>query len=325
MSTLIDTYGRHFSYLRLSITELCNFKCMYCLPSGCIKPTSNFLSTNEIYNLILAFNDLGLKKIRITGGEPTIRKDFLEIGNILSKFKNIAKSLVFTTNGYNLSKIAQSSFNAGYTGVNVSVDSLDEDRFKYITGRNCLKQVLNGINNAVYTGLKTKVNVVLLKSFSKCELEKYILWIKDMPISIRFIELMETQNNQKYFQKNKISSSYIESFLKKNGWFQIKSQKTDGPAIKFKHNDFIGEIGLISPYTKTFCDTCNRLRVSSIGKLHLCLFGDINYNLRYLLQSSSQKNDLTLLIKDKLKLKKNSHYLHNGDFGIVKQLASIGG
>ena len=249
---LQDRYQRKFSYLRLSITDVCNFRCQYCLPNGYHKNKKNFLTINEIKNLTNAFVELGIQKIRITGGEPTTRKNFLQIGKMISSFNEI-KTLAFTTNGYKLNKIAKECKNVGFNGVNVSIDSLDNKKFYTITGHNKLNKILNGIHKSISVNLKTKINVVLIKNFNNEDLLSYIKLAKILPISIRFIELMETNATTKYFKKHHINPNYIKEYLLKNNWRKNLHKITNGPAIEYSNKEYKGQIGIISPYSKNFC------------------------------------------------------------------------
>ncbi len=326
IKTLKDSFGRSFPYLRLSITDICNFSCDYCLPNGYKKCNkTSFLRIDEIKRIVDAFAELGTTKIRITGGEPTIRKDFSQIAQLISSHPNISKT-AFTTNGYRLADNAQQWFDAGLTNINVSVDSLNAKTFHQITGHDRLKEVLKGIDGALKAGFKqVKVNVVLLKGVNHHELDDYLAWAKGLPISIRFIELMQTGDNLEYFQKYHVSAAFISDDLRKNGWV-LKSRSIDaGPAQTFTHQDYQGSIGIISPYSKDFCKGCNRLRITSNGDLRLCLFGTQGISLRHLLQSDEQKPLLMKLIADQLAFKCSAHFLALGDTGITNNLSSIGG
>ncbi|QQG46973.1 MAG: radical SAM protein [Candidatus Azosocius agrarius] len=324
MNLLQDSYGRTFPYLRLSITDVCNFKCKYCLPYGYFITKKNFLTKKEIINLVAIFSELGVEKIRITGGEPTIRKDFLSIARGIKLFSSI-KSLVFTTNGYKLEKIVNECNEIGFSGINISVDSLNEYKFKYITGSNFFIVIFNGIIKSISFKLKIKINVVLMKPFTLNDLEFYLEFIRITPVSVRFIELMETVSSD-YFNKYYIRSIYIKNYLLNCGWFFFDNLFVDGPAIILKNINYRGDIGLIAPYLKNFCISCNRLRISSSGNLHLCLFGNINYvySLKFFLKKNNKKK-LINFIKSILISKNLSHKLYEGNSSFVKHLSDIGG
>ncbi|HJN37537.1 MAG TPA: GTP 3',8-cyclase MoaA [Gammaproteobacteria bacterium] len=325
MSELRDEFNRHLMYLRLSITELCNFRCNYCLPEGCPISDKKFLTLNEISRLVLAFSELGVQKVRLTGGEPSLRSDLFELIRRLKQISAI-KEIAYTTNGYRLARDVQHLYEAGVQKINVSVDSLSPSNFFNITGHNCLNKVLTGIEKAQNLNFeKIKINVVLLKGINDHEIADFIGWTKNNPINVRFIELMQTGENLTYFKKHHVSLSSLQQQLLDQGWNNIEKHIAAGPAVNFGHINHRGSIGLIMPYKPSFCASCNRLRVSSHGDLHLCLFSDIGYSLRHLLQDDTQKEELKSLILSLIGLKKESHFLNLNQTGNTKNLAVIGG
>lgn len=327
ISGLVDRFQRQYTYLRLSITDVCNFRCNYCLPDG-YKPPSHkqtFLKVDEIQRIAKAFANLGTEKIRITGGEPTLRKDFAEIAHTLSQTAGIRK-VALTTNGYRMERDVELWQQAGITDINVSVDSLDTRQFQLITGENKLQSILNGIDKAFEIGYKKiKVNAVLMKQYTAHELDNFLAWIKDKPIQMRFIELMETGEMDSFFKEQHLSGQSVMERLFREGWQLQPKAVSDGPAKVLSHPDYKGEIGLIMPYEKNFCASCNRLRVSALGKLHLCLFGEEGIDIRDLLQSDDQQLQLETRLKSALQGKREHHYLHIGDSGVRNNLSSIGG
>ncbi|GHF91934.1 GTP 3',8-cyclase MoaA [Thalassotalea marina] len=322
---LIDTFGRKFNYLRLSITDVCNFRCNYCLPDGYdCDQERNFLTLNEIETLVTAFAQLGIKKIRITGGEPGLRKDLTDIISLCSQTPGIEK-VALTTNGFNLARNATAWKAAGLNAINVSADSLDPRMFSAITGNQNLTDILHGVDVAQEAGIESlKLNAVLLKQFNYSQLQDYLDWIKDRNLTIRFIELMKTGDNQSFFRQNHVSGQEIKSLLLQQGWQQKLKHKLDGPAQEFFHPNSTGRIGLIMPYGKDFCDTCNRLRMSAIGKLHLCLFAEAGNNIRPWLTASDVEGCKQIII-DTLFDKKVAHQLQQGFVGGTKHLAMLGG
>ena len=326
MSQLQDSFGRKFHYLRMSVTDVCNFKCGYCLPDG-YHPDGKpqFLSLTEIEHLVSGFSQVGTQKIRITGGEPTLRKDYTDIIRIVAANPNI-HTVATTTNGYRLHKHAQEWFDAGLRRINVSVDSLDPKMFYQITGENKFDEVMRGIDAALEAGFeRVKINAVLLKGLNDKDLPRFLQWIKHTPIDLRFIELMETGLGRDYFQAHHLAGADIKRQLEMSGWTYDVPSADDGPAQNFSHPDYMGRIGLIMPYAKNFCASCNRLRVSAKGKLHLCLFTENGLNLRDLLQRSDQQDELIARLHAQLAQKKETHFLHQGFTGVTQHLASIGG
>lgn len=328
MFTIHDSFNRTFHYLRLSVTDACNFKCLYCLPNGYSKiaMAEGRLSIKEIYNLVTGFSELGIKKVRLTGGEPTLRKDIVEIIQTVSKIP-VIKTTALTTNGFLLKSLAKPFHDAGLNAINVSVDSLDRKRFHEITGQDRLNEVLDGLASAQAAGIKNiKLNTVLLKGITEQEFDAFLSFVKNTTdISIRFIELMRTQNNGDFFSKHHLSASTIQLKLFQEGWKAKERVNTDGPAIEYFHPAFSGRIGIIAPYAKDFCHTCNRLRVSSCGKLRLCLFGEGDYSLRPYLNDQRQKNKLLAEVSRLMSQKPESHFLRKGIFGNTANLAAIGG
>lgn len=320
---LTDIYNRSFKYLRLSITDLCNFNCRYCMPNNIILKKKKYLSIDEIYNLTSFLSELGIQKIRLTGGEPTIRKDFISIGKIINEFSNI-KSLVFTTNGYRLENIAYDAFKVGFKGVNVSLDTLNKLKFYSITGKNCFEKIYTGIFTALSVGLKVKINVVLSNFFTFDDFEDFYFLIKYKNITVRFIDQMILNNNIT-LNKSLITSKQIYKFLINNGWIHEKKNFLDGPAIILKNEKFLGHIGLINPYSEKFCNSCNRIRISALGDLFLCLFDNSKYYIRNYLNSINKKNDFKIFLIEKLKLKVKSHQIFKKKFGILNSFSSIGG
>ncbi|WP_115718553.1 GTP 3',8-cyclase MoaA [Gallaecimonas mangrovi] len=321
---LEDKFGRRFHYLRLSITDVCNFRCSYCLPDGyqCDTPR-DFLSLGEITTVVRAFAELGTSKIRITGGEPSLRKDLPQIIERCASTPGI-KQVAITTNGYKLPQMINSWVDAGLTNLNVSIDSLDPRQFHAITGHDKLQTILQGVEQALALGLKVKINSVLLKPYSKELLSTALAWLKDKPLALRLIELMETGDNHDFFNANHLSGQPIKEQLLAQGWQQSQRDIAAGPAQEFSHPDYQGRLGLIMPYSKDFCASCNRLRVSATGNLHLCLFAEQGLPLRPLLADgdvAALKEKLAALLGKK----EASHWLHDGFTGATKQLAMLGG
>ena len=330
MQLLQDTFGRKFPYIRMSITDVCNFKCGYCLPNGYQVDKSDnrkFLHLEEIKRLAKCFSELGVQKIRITGGEPTVRKDFFDIIKVL-KFDAGIKKVVITTNGYQLDKKAKSLVNSGLNGINISIDSLDRETFKKITSHDRLPEILQGINNLQDLNFENiKINAVLLNGINASEkdFEVWSKFIQNNKIDFRYIELMQTGDNLDYFKKYHVSANLFKNYLNKNKWIFQTMGKDAGPSLNFINPDYKGKFGIIAPYSKDFCKTCNRLRITSRGDLRLCLFGNTGISVRHLLQRDDQLSELKDLILKQMKFKKESHYLELGETGSTKNLSKTGG
>lgn len=321
---LEDRYGRRFHYLRLSVTDVCNFRCNYCLPDGYqCDSDRDFLTLNEINTVAQAFAGLGTSKVRITGGEPSLRKD---LPNIIATVANTSgiDEISVTTNGDKLPRLIHAWHEAGLTSLNVSIDSLDPRLFASITGHDKLKMVLQGVDKALELGMPVKVNAVLMQHQKQQGIEQYLQWLKTKPVTLRFIELMRTGDNAAFFQEHHYSGQTLKEQLLELGWSRVLKSKTSGPAQEFQHPDYAGNIGLIMPYSKGFCDSCNRLRISSIGQLHLCLFAEQGLDLRAYMSAGDVQGlqqALVALLQDK----QASHWLHDDVTGATRHLAMLGG
>ncbi len=322
---LTDNFGRKFSYLRLSITDVCNFRCNYCLPDGYqCENDRDFLSLTEIKRLVAGFAQLGTEKIRITGGEPSLRKDLPKIIAACKQTQGI-KKVAITSNGYKLTEHLPQWLSAGIDAINISIDSLDPRMFQAITGHNKLSTILDGIDMALADGRPSiKVNTVLMREYNANDLQSYFAWLKNTPITLRFIELMQTGDNHAFFQAQHVQGSRIKQNLLLDGWLPVIQHKSAGPAQEFYHPDYAGKIGLIMPYSQDFCKSCNRLRVSSSGKLHLCLFGEQGLSIRDELQQDDLA-PLTAKIVALMADKKATHFLHEKLTGATSNLAMLGG
>ncbi len=330
MQALKDSFGRSFPYIRLSITDVCNFKCGYCLPNGYQVDKSDnrkFLHLEEIKRLAKVFSRLGVSKIRLTGGEPTVRKDFFDVIKILKNEADI-KKVVITTNGYHLDKKAKKLVESGINGVNISIDSLDRNIFRNITGHDRLPEILKGIKNLQELNFDNiKINAVLLNNINASEKDfnNWAEFIKKNKVDFRHIELMRTGDNLDYFNKYHVSSKIFKDYLNKNKWIYQTFGKDAGPSLNYINPKYKGKFGIIAPYSKGFCRTCNRLRITSRGDLRLCLFGNTGISIRHLLQKDDQIDELQDLILGQMKFKKESHYLELGETGLTKNLSTTGG
>jgi len=244
-AVLADNHGRRFSYLRLSITDVCNFRCNYCLPDGYQgTDRSGFLTLEEIRRIAAAFAAMGTRKIRITGGEPSLRKDLPDVIRTLKQTPGI-ETVALTSNGYRLTQQIRDWADAGLDQLNVSIDSLDPQQFKAITGHDKLQEILDGIQLARELGIRhIKVNAVLLKAWNMNSFQHFFDWLRTTPVTLRFIELMETGDNGEFFAANHVSGDSVKQTLLSRGWTEKPRGPHDGPAQEFSHPDFAGDIGL---------------------------------------------------------------------------------
>ena len=330
MKMLKDNFGRTFPYIRLSITDVCNFKCGYCLPNGYQVDKSDnrkFLHLDEIRRLAKALSELGVSKIRLTGGEPTVRKDFFDIVKTIKENSGIKKTVI-TTNGYHLDNIAHKINEIGLDGINISIDSLNRETFKKITSHDRLDEILRGIKVLQSFDFKNiKINAVLLKGINDSEddFNQWSNFVKKNKIDFRYIELMQTGDNLDYFKKYHVPATKFTDYLNKNNWIIQTFGRDAGPAKNYLNPKFKGKFGVIAPYSKDFCKTCNRLRITAKGDLRLCLFGNTGINIRHLMQTDNQIEELKDLILKQLNFKKESHYLELGETGLTRNLSKTGG
>jgi GTP 3',8-cyclase len=321
---LRDTFGRRFRYLRLSITDVCNFSCSYCLPNGYQGGRRDFLTREEIRRLVTAFAELGTVKLRVTGGEPMVRGDLLQIIADGAATPGIER-VVMTSNGYRLHALAADLAAAGLRGVNISLDSLNPETFRELTKHDRHDEVLAGIDAALAAGMTAKVNAVLLGGVNDHEIDDFIAFVRERPISVRFIEMMQTGSNVASFARQHRSGELVRERLLARGWEPLVRDPVAGPAQEYGHRDALGRIGIIAPYAHDFCEGCNRLRVTATGGLRLCLFGTGVTDLRPQLQHDHQRAALQETIMRALLVKPREHFLRQGDAGDTPHLAMTGG
>nr|WP_309593370.1 GTP 3',8-cyclase MoaA [Moraxella osloensis] len=325
---LVDNFHRQLSYLRLSITDFCNFRCDYCLPDGYTanagKRPDNELSVSEIDVLIQAFAKLGTTKVRLTGGEPSIRQDLPRIIELAKQTQGI-QTVAVSSNGYRLAKHLSDWQTAGLNQLNISIDSFDPTIFKQITGFDILPTLLKDIDTLLATtDIKLKLNGILMADTAFDNLQSVLGFVKNRPVTYRFIEFMQTSDNKALFFAQHSSGQRIKDFLLQNGWQSQRRASDAGPAIEYRHADYVGGIGLIEPYAPQFCDSCNRLRVSSQGKVHLCLFDNGSYDVRAFL-ANGDVDGLVHALQSLMPIKPEHHLLKQNDSGIMANLSMIGG
>lgn len=325
-TTLQDPLGRRFEYLRLSVTDACNFKCVYCLPEGfrATPGAARALGVAEIERLLAGMAALGVWKIRLTGGEPTLRPDLVEIVAQAKATPGIRR-VALSTNGDRLEALAAPLVAAGLSQVNVSVDHPDAQGFAAITGKDRLAGVRAGVEAALAAGLRVKVNVVRLAGVNDDAFEGFAEWTRRAPVTVRFIELMQTAGREAFFTRHHVSLDPLRSQLVAEGWRPVSRGPADGPAVEYAHPDFAGGFGLIAPYGPDFCAGCNRLRVTARGGLRLCLFGRGETPLRHLLVPGVPPAEVAEHIRSALHGKPAGHRLHENDAGDTPHLAALGG
>ena len=270
-----DQFNRNITYLRVSITDLCNLRCRYCMPEGiCQKRHEDILSFEEITEIVSAAAQLGIRKIRVTGGEPLVRRGCVELCRMIAGVPGIDE-VDMTTNGILLQQYAEDLKAAGINRVNISLDTMDAKRYKYITGGGTLEDALFGIRAAFNAGLTpVKVNTVLIGGFNDCEIPDFVALTRDIPVELRFIELMPMGG---VFGKN----AYLPGDTVLRLVPELEAMPDDGGVARlYRLPDGKGRVGLISPLSRHFCATCNRLRLTSEGALKPCLHSGLEISVR---------------------------------------------
>lgn len=273
-----DTYGRQINYLRLSVTELCNLRCRYCMPEDgiCKKRHDEILTEEEMVMAVKAAASLGVSKLRITGGEPLVKKNILSICRNVSRVEGI-REVCITTNGTLLPQMAAPLREAGVRRVNISLDTLDESKYAYITRRDSFHRAIDGIESAVDAGFeRVKINSVLIGGFNDDEIETLAALTVKYPVDVRFIELMPMYDGGEFGQRAMVKNQVVLEKLP-----QLEPMDADGGVAKlYRLPNAKGNIGLISPVSHLFCDQCNRIRLTADGKLKPCLHSNAEYNIK---------------------------------------------
>lgn len=305
MSLLQDSLHRPLRDLRISVTDRCNFRCRYCMPEEifganyAFLPNERILSFEEIERLVRIFVSLGVKKIRLTGGEPLLRKNLPDLVRQIAAIEGV-EEIALTTNGSLLKKLAQPLADAGLKRVSVSLDSLNEQRFGDMNGhRGSVNTVLEGIEHAANAGLFVKINMVVQNGKNDADIEQMAQFFKEKPYILRFIEYMDVGNSNGWQLNDVVSKQEILERLEKLTPLQpIKPRYVGEVASRYQYADGQGEIGIISSVTDSFCSTCSRARISAEGTLYTCLFALEGTDLRTLLRSTSSDEQIAAKIKD---------------------------
>lgn len=289
---LVDGYGRTIDYLRISLTQRCNFRCLYCMPKIPFnyEPDEKLLSFDELFLFVKLAIDEGVKKIRLTGGEPLLRENLHEFIKMIKDYAPHI-DLALTTNGFLLKNLAQDLKNAGLERINISLDSLNPQKAKKIAQKDVLNEVLEGIEAALKCGLKVKLNCVVLKGFNDDELCDLLEFARSKNTQIRFIEFME--NHHAYGQLKGLNSNEILQILGKKFSITNATKSPNSPSKLFAIDDYI--FGIIDPHSSEFCESCNRIRLSAEGLLIPCLYYDEALSIQKAVRNGDIKAALAVL------------------------------
>ncbi|OGT91826.1 MAG: cyclic pyranopterin phosphate synthase MoaA [Gammaproteobacteria bacterium RIFOXYA12_FULL_61_12] len=321
-----DSFGREISYLRLSVTDRCDFRCFYCLPRdyrGFATP-EHWLSPSEIKCLISVFAGLGIRHVRLTGGEPLVRKELLEITQRIGEVAGI-EEISLSTNASRLRQQASELRKMGVSRLNISLDSLDPSTFEKITGGN-LSKVLNGIQAAVDVGFHPlKLNMVVMRGINDHEVEKMVDFCMDQGLTLRFIETMPVGRNGIEANRHFIPLREIETRLRQRYSLQPAAMRGSGPARYFQVGGTGLVIGFITPQSQHFCDTCNRVRLSVEGDLHLCLGKENRISLRDMLREGASGDAIAEAIIAGVRLKPERHSFDQPETHVLRPMSALGG
>lgn len=318
---LIDPFNRAITYLRVSVTDRCDFRCVYCMSENMnFLPKADLLTLEELDKMCSAFISQGVEKLRITGGEPLVRRNIMKFFESISRHLKTGdlKELTLTTNGSQLHRFAEKLSEIGIKRINVSLDTLNEQKFSKITRWGRLSQVLNGIDAALAAGIKIKINTVALKDFNEDELEEIVQWCANRKMDLTFIEVMPMGD---IGNENRLNQYWPLSDLRKKlseTWTLYDTdEQTGGPARYVRLNETGQKIGFITPMTHNFCESCNRVRLTCTGELYQCLGQEDQVDLRKILRNHSDTEPLIQAIHNAISKKPKGH-----DFDYSRQSIS---
>ncbi|AOL94399.1 GTP 3',8-cyclase MoaA [Porphyrobacter sp. LM 6] len=328
---LIDRFQRRITYLRLSVTDRCDLRCSYCMPERMtFLPKKEVLSLEELYDLATGFIARGVTKIRITGGEPLVRRDIIDLFTALGRrLGHDLTELTLTTNGTQLANHAEALAKAGVKRVNVSLDTLDRETFAALTRRDSLPQVLEGIAAAKAAGLKVKLNAVALKGTNEHELPDLIAWAHQQDHDVTLIEVMPLGDVEEERLDQYLPLDTVRARLEERWTLKPLAYSTGGPARYDEIAETGGRLGFITPHTGNFCSGCNRLRVTATGQLYPCLGGGERVDLRAALRSDAPEANLAAALDEALRIKPEMHHFRmdtrGADPALARHMSMTGG
>jgi cyclic pyranopterin phosphate synthase len=329
---LRDSYNRPIRDLRVSLTDRCNFRCFYCLPHGepPIAPKEQMLSYEEIDYVCEIFVSLGIEKLRLTGGEPMLRRDIETIIRKLSRLKDSGlRDLALTTNGYYLPERAQSLKDAGLDRVTISLDSLKRDVFKRMTGVDVLDKVLAGLAAAKAAGLQPiKINAVIVRGHNEDEVADFAAFAREHDVKMRFIEFMPLDSGHEWAREDVVSGKEIrERISERFPLAPVDVARGSDTSSRYRFADGApGEIGIIAPVTEPFCGACSRIRLTADGQIRTCLFSTVEHSLRDVVRSGASRDQIIDYIRSVILKKEPRHFINDPGFVAPSRTMSfIGG
>ena len=320
-----DSLGREIEYMRISVTDRCNLRCRYCMPHDVeFIPHGDILSYEEILKICLAAKELGIRRFKITGGEPLVRKGCLDFIRALKAMDGV-EQVTLTTNGILLGEYVEELAKAGIDGINVSLDSLSRERFLAITGKDALEQVLDSLEKSFQAGIHTKINCVPLNDLKEQEIEQFLDISRFKKIDVRFIEMMPIGFGREYTGMGLAHIKNVIMKLYPNGE-TVTKRLGNGPAKYYHPDGFAGSIGFIEAIHGKFCSSCNRVRLTSEGFLKTCLYYNHGTDLRGLLRSGASKDELCEAIRKTIYEKPKEHAFGERKEGAEnRKMSQIGG
>jgi GTP 3',8-cyclase len=328
---LVDSFQRRITYLRLSVTDRCDLRCSYCMPERMtFLPKKDVLSLEELYDLATGFIARGVTKIRITGGEPLVRRDIIDLFSALGRrLGHDLAELTLTTNGTQLAEHAEALARAGVRRVNISLDTLDRAKFADLTRRDALPQVMEGIAAAKAAGLKVKLNAVALKGVNEGELPELIAWAHGRGHDVTLIEVMPLGDVEEERLDQYLPLDDVRRALEQRWTLTDNAYATGGPARYVDVAETGGRLGFITPHTSNFCAGCNRLRVTATGQLYPCLGGGERVDLRAALRSDNPEANLVTALDEALRIKPEKHHFRmdtrGADPALARHMSMTGG
>lgn len=324
----IDRYGRTINYLRISLTDLCNLRCVYCMPEDMtFRPHESLLSDDEVLRLVRIFAGLGFEKFRLTGGEPTLRENLVTLVEVMKKTEGV-REIAMTTNAILLKHLAKPLFQAGLSRVNISLDTIDPKKFKQLTRWGNLNDVMEGIRTAEDAGLTVKLNAVVVRGHNdKQDIIDLARLTLDHTWQMRYIEMMPLGRVHDFQEAGIVPEEELRTTIAEAlGPMELVNQgKLDGEARIFRLKDAKGTLGFISSVTQPFCAACNRVRLTADGKLRLCLLKDKELDLMPFLRTGAEDEELIKLIEDSIWYKPWAHGLKEHNFPTQRVMSEIGG
>lgn len=327
---LKDSYGRAIRDLRISVTDRCNFRCFYCMPTEAMewKPKPEILSYEEIIQLAEIFVGLGVNKLRVTGGEPMVRRDLESLIERLAQIEGL-EDLAMTTNAHFLRGRAKALKDAGLQRITISLDSLEPERFALLTGRNELKQVLDGIDAALEAGLApVKVNSVVIRGINDDQAINFAAFARDKGVHVRFIEFMPLDNGKVWRREMIVPGEEVRQKI--NAVYPLEpviSGNLSETARRWRFADGApGEVGFINPVTQPFCGHCSRIRLTADGMIRTCLFSNVEHNIKALLRRGAPIEELLDFIVATIEKKEDRHHINDPEFvQPLRTMSCIGG